>query len=218
MKRLHTYFNSSNNWLVFVLVCTTYLLASVILNEFILVDELYYHSLGEQLAYERIEELLNNRQKWIWIQYAFIPFSVIIKIFFITLCLNVGFLMSSYQISFKNIFKTALKAELIFAMAAVLNITIFYFVADVRSLDDLHRMNWLSILNILDTSSLKPWLLYPLGLINVYELIYCGFLVIGTASILNISTKKSFGPVAGSYFSALFIWALTITLIQVSSI
>ncbi len=42
-----------------------------LLQEFILTDEVYHNTLGERLAYDRIERMLDGQQRYVWIAYAF---------------------------------------------------------------------------------------------------------------------------------------------------
>ncbi|ELR70973.1 hypothetical protein C900_03256 [Fulvivirga imtechensis AK7] len=217
MKPFKTYFEDSSGWLVFTLVSCIYLFSTYIVNEFVLTESLYYNSLAEQLTYERINEMLESTSQWRLVQYAIIPITILVKVFVVTLCLNAGLLLTTYQVSFKDIFSIVLKAELIFAFASILNVVIFLLFFKANTFEDLYHLNSLSILSLLTISDIEPWLVYPLSIINIYELLYIAFLAIGLMIYINSDFKNSCKVVATSYGSALVFWLLFVVFIQINA-
>lgn len=81
LQELKTYGNFKL-WLIYsaFLVAINYLVQS-----FLITNDVLYQSLGEQLSYERIDQLLVVQQKWAWLGYLILPFLYAIK-FFLVAC------------------------------------------------------------------------------------------------------------------------------------
>ena len=80
----------------FLALCFFSLTAIAFQQYFILTDEVYFNTLGEQMAYERIETMLDNQRKYAWLSYAIMPLLLIVQIFLITICLNIGTLLMEH--------------------------------------------------------------------------------------------------------------------------
>ena len=56
--------------LKFSILCLFSLLLQAAFQYLLISDQLYFNALSEQLAYERIEELISQGKKWQWVGYA----------------------------------------------------------------------------------------------------------------------------------------------------
>lgn len=59
-----------------------------LVQEFVLTEEVYHNTLGERMAYDRIDKMLSQQQKWSWLAYALIPLGVFLQTFATSLCLQ----------------------------------------------------------------------------------------------------------------------------------
>lgn len=202
--------------MIFILICLCYGFATLITNEFILSDGFYYNSFSEQLTFERINDLISSKNKWVWLSYAIIPLSIGIKTFLISICIGTGAFLSGYKISLKKLFSIVMKADLVFALAAIINSLIILFFFDISSFEDLKDTNSFSLLSFFNTRELSSWLYYPLGAINLFEIIYWVFLAIGIGFLIDKRFSNGFKIVASSYGTGFLIWIVFVTFLQLN--
>jgi len=171
-------------------------------------DELTYSSLSEKLTKEQIENYLELQDKWIWIGYLILPIIILLRSAFVSLCLNLGYLFYDItnEIKFKQFFRIAVIGEFVLLTAGCFKLIYFYFIKTDFSLEQLQQFQPLSYTNFLDISKLKPWLVYPLQTINLFEIGYFFVLVYGLHKLLQNKYMKSFEIVAVSYGTGLIIW------------
>ncbi len=55
------------------------MIIGLITSKYIITDQVYYHSLSEQLSYNQIHSILHVCHQYAWITYLLIPFLIIIK-------------------------------------------------------------------------------------------------------------------------------------------
>lgn len=202
--------------LFFAFLCLFLFLNSYILNEFIVTKEVYYRTYAEQVAVERIEELINFVSKWQWVGYLLIPVLLSLKVAFTAVCLNIGTVFSNYKISFGKLFKIALIAETIFAVTTFSrNLSLFYFI-DVNTMSDVQHFFPLSLMSLFDPYEIPSWLIYPLQTINVFEVLYVIALTVGLSMVLREKKEKMFGLVAGSYGTGLLIWMVFVVFLSIN--
>ena len=66
-------FFSVNSWLMFLLAIVAGALNVYLVQEFVLTEEVYHNTLGERMAYDRIEKMLTQQREFSWLGYALIP-------------------------------------------------------------------------------------------------------------------------------------------------
>ena len=121
-------FELDTRW-AFATICVFYLIVALFQQYFILTDDMYFNSWGEQIAYERIEEMVNNQKQNAWIGYVIIPLLATIQIFLITICLSIGVLLKNDKVSFEKLFTLVTKVSIVpafFKVIVVLMIVLFY--------------------------------------------------------------------------------------------
>jgi len=196
------------------------------LSSYLLISEnLYFTTFAEQLTYEQIENIITQGKKWEWVSYAILPILTLVKLTLVASCLSIGLYFSFNRFSFKLAFGVALISEFIFLIPLLLKIVWFSLLQTDYSLQDLQTFYPLSSLNFFDYNTVQPWLIYPLQLLNVFELAYWLLLAEGLSK-LNLSTKdelhsemsfsQSFGIVAASYGTGLLLWVAVVMFITVS--
>lgn len=69
----------------------------------------------------------------------------------------------------------------------------------------------LSALNLFDYEQVEPWLLYPLQVLNVFELLYWFALAYGITRVLpEYDLGRAMGLVLSSYGVGLLVWVATV--------
>ena len=188
------------------------------LNKYVLENEevlLVY--LSEKLNAKQIENFFNFQKKWQWFSCAIIPIILLIKTSIIASVLYIGtFFYSKAKVTFKQLFNAVIKAEFVFLLVGVAKIIWFYFFQTNYTLEDLQYFYPLSALNIVGYKGLDNWFIYPLQVLNLFELAYWLLLsyFIGKLAFTEKDKGKpmdlGFKIVASSYGSALLLWVVVV--------
>ena len=180
-------------------------------------NDLLYQSYSEKLTTAQIEKVFALQEKWQWVSYALIPLLLLIKISLIVSVLYVGtFFYSKAKVTFKRLFNAVVNAEFVFLAVGVLKIVWFYFFETNYTLEDLQYFYPLSALNIVGYQGLEAWFIYPLQVLNLFELAYWLLLAyfIGKLAFTEKDKGKpmdlGFKIVATSYGSALLLWVVLV--------
>jgi len=184
--------------------------------EYLLLYNDLYYDFFNQLAYERVSEIIESGKKWKWLSYSLIPFFLLIKLFSVGICLSVGGLIVGVENGFKKFFTVAVYAEFIFLIPVVSKIIWFLFFDNDYTLKDLQYFSPLSAFSFLNPKEIEPWLVYPIQLLNLFELLYWLALAYQLKDVLGKSFKASLGFVAATYGVGLFIWVVLITFLIVT--
>lgn len=205
-----------NRGLAFTLICLIYILVSYTWRELILTEQIYYNTYGEQVALDRIERFVNMQQRLAWIGYLLLPVIMAVKISLIAICLNIGTLSSEYRISFRQLFRAAVMAEGVFVIAAVVRTVWVIYFMDVQTLQDAQMFYPLSLLNVLDPENLEPWLLYPIQILNGFEILYWFVMAKFMQPVLNKSYRGSLGFVLSTYGVGIIVWIVLVTFLSIN--
>lgn len=168
--------------------------------------ELSLNSLGEQITRRELENLINVREKWQWLGYALLPLLLLVKISIVAGLLDIGCFFFGKDIRYKTLFHIAIKAEFVFLLVIVFKTAWFYWIQTEYSLEDLQYFYPLSLLQLFGYESLEPWFIYPLQVVNLFELCYWLLLGYGLSKALKQSMDYAMGIVASSYGVGLLIW------------
>ncbi len=193
--------------LFFVLILLTILLGETAIYMLDL-NQLLYKDLSEQLTIDQIETLFNTKAEWAWVSYVVLPLLLFLKITVIAWILAIGGFFTDTSLDHKAYFQIVLKAEFVFLLAIVFKIIWFKFIAPDSTFEQVQQFVPLSLQHIIDTGNVPQWGLYPLQLINIFELAY--WLVLSV--LISKATKMGNGLkiVAMGYGPALFIWVVFI--------
>lgn len=215
MKIIIKYFQEIKKLEFFLFISLLYILFSVLLNEFIIKDNLYYQTLGEQLARERIEEFLEFKHKWDWIGYLIIPVILFFKFLLVALCLETGSILQGYKTSFKQMFHIAMFAELVFLFAQMIK-TIVIALTKLEDLNELQYIASFSLLNIINNKNIDPWFIYPLHTMNIFEIVYWLFLAFILKTLLQKEYSRMIKFVLSTYGIGLLILIIVVMFINVN--
>lgn len=181
------------------------------------IDELIITNVSEKMTNSQLLEYLNFQKQWQWLSYVIIPFLLLIKITLISSILCVGaFFYSKAKVTFKQLFNAVVKAEFVFLGVGVAKIIWFYFFQTNYTLEDLQYFYPLSALNIVGYEGLDAWFIYPLQVLNLFELAYWLVLAFFIGKLAFTEKDKGkpmdlgFKIVASSYGSALLLWVVVI--------
>lgn len=199
---------------VFLLICIAAL--RIVRNSILISDDVIYDSLSDQLSHERIIELLDRGKKWEWLSYCFLPFLLLIKLLFVAACLSIGALFLRTEAGFQKFLKIATTAEFVFLIPPFISLCWFAFVNTQYTLQDLKFFSPLSMINFFSHSELEPWLVYPIQLLNVFELLYWAVLAWQLQEVLKKSFPESLGFVMKTYGVGLIVWVVVVMFLTVS--
>lgn len=194
---------------LFVLIGFFFILgfiSKIILNT----NELLINSLAEQFTQAQIAEAVNSQQKWQWLGYAIIPLLLLLKISIIAAILDAGCFFFEKEIKYKKLFNIVVKAEFVFLLVIVFKTIWFYVFNQDYTLQDLQYFYPLSAINITGYQDLQTWFVYPLQVLNLFELAYWVILAYLLGKELKVSTDKGLSIVASSYGVSLVIWVVAI--------
>lgn len=186
-------------------------------NHILSYERLFIDSLSSYLSDYQIKRYIIFQKKWQWFSYAIIPVILLIKTALISSILYIGtFFYSKAKVTFKQLFNAVIKAEFVFLLVGIAKIIWFYFFQTNYTLEDLQYFYPLSALNIVGYQGLDAWFIYPLQVLNLFELAYWLLLAyfIGKLAFTEKDKGKpmdlGFKIVASSYGSALLLWVVVV--------
>jgi len=201
----------------FILLSVFYFLIYIYTKNVFNLDKLLYSSLAEKLTTSQLQFFVESQKKWSWVSYVFTPVFLFIKSILIASVLYVGvFFYGKIKITLKQLFEVVVNAEFIFLLVGVVKIIWFYFFQTRFTLDDVQFCYPLSALNIVGYKGLEPWFIYPLQVLNLFELAYWLLLsyFVGKLAFTDKDKGKpmdlGFKIVASSYGSALLLWVVVV--------
>ena len=168
---MYEYFLKFNNLKCFALLLGLLVITTQAASYLFLSEGIYYQSFGEKLATDRIAKMIEQSHKWQWLGYLFIPILVLIRVSFTTICLYTGLFVADLKVRLRDLFKVALLADFVFVAAGIVKLVMLIFFKEVNTLDDL-QFQPLSLMQLFDKGSVDALLVYPLGLLNAFELLY----------------------------------------------
>lgn len=173
-------------------------------------DILLMNSLAEQFTQKQINDYFILKNKWEWLSYIAIPILLFVKVTLIAAVLDLGCYISEKNIKYKKLFSIVVKAEFIFLSVIVFKTIWFYFFQTNHTLEDLQYFYPFSLLNIVRFEGLELWFIYPLQVVNLFELAYWIFLAYLLDKELKTLKGKHTGIkiVSGSYGVGLLIWVV----------
>ncbi len=210
-----------NNLLNFTILVLLTLLFTFEFNNFIQTDSLITQNLSDKYTQEVITHSLNLRHQWAWASYIFVPIFLYITTLLIALIIllviELYYINESRQkVKFKDTWRIVLMAQWSALASIFVKVFWFGFYHTQYSLEELQSFSPLSLINLFDRKTLDVWLVYPIQLVNPFELVYWIILVIGIKQLLKRSWLKSFEMVFLSYGLTLIVWVVVIMFISLN--
>lgn len=200
-----------NGWILFLFVVTVYVGISFIANTFLITEEIYYQTYGEQMAADRIRDVLAMQDKYMWMSYAIIPLMIGLKISFTGLCLSVGAVLMEYgKMTFSKLFKVAMVCEGVFILRAIWQYVYVFNFTEVETLDDLNQ-GVASVASLFSPDAIPQWAMYALQTLNVFEIVYVVAIGVFCAYAFRRDTSSMISFAATSYGIGLVLWVVAAT-------
>ena len=213
MRHITFFFKSDKN--NFILIILLNFLIAFIANELIISEQIFYTSFSQQLEIERIQKFIGLYKKWEYIGYFISPVLLSIKLFVISLCIYIGIFLSNYKIRFRDLLSVVIKAEFILLLYNITK-TILYFFININTFADISYFQPLSILQLIGAENVNKAFIYPLSILNIFELLYWFALAIGIKQLTKKSFDKSLLLVLLTYGIGLLAWVIFIMFLTVS--
>jgi hypothetical protein len=183
----------------FILLVVIFLVIRYLTNTLILESIPDYESLEKQggLMFFHIFNTLN----YLWTPFALLwKFTVTAFLFW-----SIG-LMIGYKANFKELWKFALVAEMVFIFPELLRLLVYMNPSGSVTYLDIQNFEPLSALWLVGPTNVGEQYHYPLSVLNLFELIYGAVWVLGFHSISKRSVEESVLVVLLAYFLPLLIW------------
>ncbi len=205
-----------NIYFLLVLTISLFLLFNYLFVFSLFNENSYMASYSDQLSTSQIEKILFNQHQYLWVSFIFLFISSLIKFFLISTVLYMGLIIAGQKISFMKIFRVVLISEYIFLIAIFLKFIYFYFIQVIYSLTNVNTFYPLSILNLLDSDLIDKIWIYPLQILNVFEITYWIILAYSISKLINNNFDKAFKIVLSSYLPSLIVWVVFIMFLTVT--
>ncbi len=196
-----------STFLKVLLLSIALILLNEITNTFLDIKGLLYNSLSEQLTAKQLQQYFDFQDKWQWVSYFIIPLLLLIKTSLIASVIFIGtFFSNTVKLGFKQIWGVVLNAEFIFLLVPFFKLIWFMVFQPSYTLEDIQYFYPFSGLNITGYKGLESWLLYPLQVLNLFEIGYVIYLGYQMGCLTQTSTDNGLKIVASSYLPALLLW------------
>ena len=206
----------SNGWTVFALICVTLLTMVHIQQKMILTDQVYFNTWSQQLAYNRVEALLEMKNKWLWVGYIITPLIVLLQVFFVASCLTTGALIGNIKGSFRFFFGIVLRCYPVLMLQGIAILITALLFKEIDTVADFHQADYFSAAALLSNHDLTAWYIYPLKVLSIVEILFWLLLSWNLSQHIGRSWMANFKFVAGSYGVGLLLWVLLIMFLQLN--
>ena len=175
-------------------------------------EQIYLKTYADQLSTERIQSLYQNSKKWEWLGYFLLPLFYLFKIVYVSFCLTTASLINVEKGNFTANFNVSLKADYIFIIVILVRFIWLFFFKEINNLTDLGYIPG-SFLNLFNIENIPKWVIYPLQICNIWEVLYC---LIGTSMYsiqFGVSKTVAAKQFCIPYLIGLFIWVLIVVFV-----
>lgn len=142
-----------------------------------------------------------NTLNYLWTPFALLWKFTVIAFLFWSIGLMVGF-----KANFKDLWKFALVAEIVFIFPELLRLLVYMNPAGNVSYLEIQNFEPLSLLWIVGPDHVAEKYHYPLSVLNIFEIIYGVLWVLGYHAISRRTLEESTLVVLFAYFLPLLIW------------
>ena len=206
-----------NNTFYFWLLCALCCLFAFLSKQFLYTDQLYYYTLSEQFTSEQIQKLITYQNET-WRQllgYALIPFVIIIRVLYTSLCLFIGNLVNESKWKYKTIYTISLKSDIAFTLSSMCNFYYYAISDNFNSIEDL-GINCASLLKITGMENIPNWLIFAYNSINLFELFYVVLLILFIKTCFKITYIKSVVFVLLTYCVGNYLYVTGLTFLYLN--
>lgn len=199
------------NIFLFILLALISTLISIIYSNQLNLNLLLQNALSVQLTKEQIENYFKLQEKWQWLSYFISILFLLLKTSLVASVIFMGtFFYSKTKVTFKDLWHIVVKAEFLFVLVTVVKIIWFNFFQTSYTLEDLQYFYPLCALNIIGYHGLDAWLIYPLQVVNLFELAYIIYLSYQVGQLTQTNADNGLKIVGYSYVPALLLWVAVV--------
>lgn len=198
--------------LIFAVV---YLLLAALYGSLILTEDTYLNIYGSIVSVNQIEKMISHARATEWLSYIFFPLFALIRAIYTAICIYVGCLLRNQTIKFRYVFKVSIVADLVYVFALLNKLIILGRYREIKTLNDFNYQP-LSILELFKDVSIDQYLLYPLSLLNLYELFYWTVLTVFISASIRSSKKEALKTIIYSYGVGMIIWVSIVVYISIN--
>lgn len=205
----------SNGYGLFAVIAAIYLAINLFTNTMVLTDGVLYDSFLGQMPEHQIERAIAMQHKWSWLSYALLPLIIGLRQLFASAFIAMGTMLGEQGITFKQVYKSVLLSEMMLLVVAVVNFGIVMLrgVSDLQELQLLSIDYHLSLGAVVDGIAGLEWLVSPLRMFNLSQVLYMATMAYCLSTYTNQSYIDSLATVLKGYGFLLIIVAAVLTYI-----
>ena len=173
---------------LFLLLAVLNLLTAFVSSRFVMTREIYYSLFSSQLETSSIDEIVNVLDKTYRVHLGLIPLILLVKIAFVTLLLQLSFLLMSIEIGFKNLFRGVALANLVSIVSAATKMVWIKAVPLDKLSFEVLESNPLALSNILNSSSYSRAAFTLLNNVNVFEFVWIAVVIVYLKTRADVQT------------------------------
>ncbi|HEY9007136.1 hypothetical protein [Ohtaekwangia sp.] len=201
---------------LFVSLVLTAMLLRYGLMEWVYTDDVYFYAFSETLSDERIGKLLKTRKEWAWLGFALTPFFYALKIFLASACLYCGLFFANVKSSFATLFSISLRAEYLFLLPIAMRLLWFTVIQTDYALSEISSFPPFSLRNLLGSETDEAWVVYPMRVVNLFELAYIFTLAASIAHHFQTGFLRALKLVTVSYGLGLLLWIIFVAFLLIN--
>ncbi len=202
-----------NNIAIFAAYSLLYILIVYLINKMVYTDEFYYSLLGQKIATERIFDVIKIARKYQVLYYLLIPILFLLRTMIFSTAIFCGFYLIDKGLRFGIILKSVIQAEIVFVV--VMLIRLVYFVLNPGlSAQAIPNFYPLSLTNLINLNNIPAYYIYPLQLVNIFEVGYMFLIAYGIKTVTRNTMLETLKPVACSYLTVILLWLSILTFLQ----
>ncbi len=205
---------------LFAGVVTAYIIIMWLSGSTLINEIVFYNTFSEQLTYERAMKLFEDLKRYSWIEYVVAPVMILIKFSLVSLVLYIGVFLFDLQnkVSPGSVFRIVTASEAVLVFASLFKFLWFVIFAGNYTLDDLNFFYPLSLINLFARDEVNRFWIFPLQMINVFQLIYILALSYGINKSCRVEKSDAEKIVLSTYIPALTIWIALIMFLSIDTL
>ena len=197
MKNIYDIFNSKNLTYSIILCCLLYLFSLYVIQEIIIYDPQSITGGNQRsvIAYRNFFHII----------YFVYPLYIFLKIFFISIIINISYYFQKNNIRFKEIMQIVCIAYIGYWLQYLVEILWFLIINKNYSMFDVTNYSFLSLYNFFNTKS--PYIEILLKNLDIFELLFWYILIKGVVVVSKLSITKSVKLITFTY-GLIFIFSI----------
>jgi len=201
---------------LFVLLVLTFVTSTLVIQEFVLTNDIYYDHFSSQMTFNKVSHAVNILNTWSTFYYFLIPVILFVKLSGIALFLIAGGLFFNVNLSYKKVFQATILGEFVFLIPQAIFIVWFLLIDKSYNMEELRHFEPFSLLSLVGADSVTEWLIYPLKALNLFEIVYVFVVAYVLKFCFNNSFKEALKVVFPSYFFGLFVWLVFVVFMTIN--